>query len=131
MCFFKSGGNVDPAGRGWGSDVEGGRRSGKSRAGRTEPSGPQAAVRWTLAGVWRWEGGRWKAGREMDFFFLFLFFLRAAKVATCRSRVFRTSFLSGLQRNSQLGPNASCQKTLIETNCQRGSSRAPGAVGGV
>lgn len=53
------------------------------------------------------------------------FFPGAAKVATCRSRGFRTSFLSGLQRNSQLGSNASCQKSLIETNCQRGPSPAP------
>lgn len=76
--------------------------SGKSRAGQTEQAGPQAAVRWTLAGVWRWGVGVGKL--------VFFFSSRAAKVATCRSTVFRTSFSSGLQHNSQLDQHASCQK---------------------
>lgn len=123
MCFFKSGGNVDPAGRGWGSDVGwgGGRvnRVPLVQSHGTPGSGPPDSCRCVEVGV----GKLGERGTVC-----FPFFLRAAKVATCRSRVFRTYFLSGLQHNSQLGPNASCQKSLIETNCQRGPTRAPGAA---
>lgn len=42
------------------------RHSGKSRAGQTEQTGPQAAAHWTLAGVWRWGVG---VGKLAFFFF--------------------------------------------------------------
>ncbi len=117
--FFLVKGECWSRGLGVGGQM-GRRRSGKSRAGQTEQTGPQAAFRWTLAGVWRWGGRRWKAGLFSSFFFS-----RAAKVATCRSTVFRTSFSSGLQHNSQLGQHASCQKAWLKPTASGGCLRNP------
>ncbi len=119
--FFLVRGECWSRGSGVGGQT-GRRRSGKSRASQTEQTGPQAEVRWTLAGVWRWGVG---VGRLASFFFFFFFFLRAAKVATCRSTVFRTSFSSGLQHNSQLGQHASCQKAWLKPTASGGCLRNP------